>query len=207
MCRKRIRLDPLFNKQLTIILIVGLLTAGGIELLTRHYTVMVSRKEHRCLPWTYFVLKKNEMPGEKGDLIAFKGRGIPRFADGVRFVKMIAGLPGDIVRVEVFSEEERNRHTRFVEKDGIIIKQRLQGRVYLHRKDTGEILPFDAAETDSFGNQLPLIQGLVIPKGKYFVVGTVPRTYDSRYWGLVDEKQVIEQVYPLAFWKSTKGYI
>ncbi|MEW6601890.1 MAG: S26 family signal peptidase [Nitrospirota bacterium] len=207
MCKKRIKLNPQFKKHLLIILIIWLLTSGGIELLTSHYTVMVSRKEHRCLPWTYFVLNKHEMPKERGDLIAFKGRGIPRFADGVRFVKMVAGMPGDVITVEVFSEEERNRHTRVIEKEGMMIKQRLQGRVYLHRKVTGKTLAFDATETDSSGKPLPVIQAQVIPEGKFFAVGTVERTYDSRYWGLVDEKQVIGQAYPLAFWKSTKGYI
>jgi conjugal transfer pilin signal peptidase TrbI len=207
MCKLKMKLDPQFKKHLAIILIIGLLTAGGIELIARHYTVMVSRKEHRCLPWTYFVLKKNEMPTERGDLISFKGMGIPNFADGIRFVKMVAGLPGDVIKVEIFTEEERKSHTRTIEKDGMMIEQRLQGRVILHRKDNGGILSFDAVEKDTLGRDLPIVKEQIIQEGKFFVIGTVPRTYDSRYWGLVDDKQVTGEAYPLAFWKSKKGYI
>jgi conjugal transfer pilin signal peptidase TrbI len=207
MCKLKIKLDPEFKKHLTIILIIGLLTAGGIELLARHYTVMVSRKEHRCLPWTYFIVKKNEIPAEKGDLISFKGMGIPHFADGIRFIKMVAGLPGDVIKVDIFTEQERKRHTRIIEKDGTMIEQRLQGRVYLHRKNNREVLSFDAVEKDTFGRDLPIVKEQTIPEGKFFVIGTVPRTYDSRYWGLVDDKQVTGEAYPLAFWESTKGHI
>lgn len=207
MCKLKIKIDPQFKKHIAIIFIIGLITAAGIELLTRHYTVMVSRKEHRCLPWTYFVLKKMEMPKERGDLIAFKGMGIPNFADGIRFVKMIAGLPGDVIKVEIFPEEERKRHTRIIEKDGVMIEQRLQGRVFLYRKDNGKVLFLDAVEKDTFGRDIPLVKEQIIPEGKFFVIGTVPRTYDSRYWGLVDEKQVTGQAYPFAFWKSAKEYI
>jgi conjugal transfer pilin signal peptidase TrbI len=207
MCKLKIKLDPQFKKHLTIILIVGLLMAGGIELSARSYTIMISRKEHRCLPWTYFALKKNEMPTDRGDLISFKGMGIPHFADGIRFVKMVAGLPGDMIKVEIFTDEKRKRHTRIIEKDGMMIEQRLQGRVFLHRKEGGQVLSLDVVEKDTFGRDLPVIKEQIIPEGQFFVIGTVPRTYDSRYWGLVDEKQVTGQAYPLAFWKSTKGYI
>jgi conjugal transfer pilin signal peptidase TrbI len=205
-CKKKISINSQFKKHLIIIFAIGLLTAGVIEFVTGYYTLMVSRKEHRCLQWTYYILRKNEMPKQRGDLISFKGEGIPNFADGVRFVKMVAGLPGDVIETEIFSEDEREKHTRIIEKDGMMIKQRLQGRVYLHRKDHGETLPFDAVEKDTLGRDLPLIEEQTIPERKFFVIGTVPRTYDSRYWGLVDENQVTGQAYPLAFWKSTKGY-
>jgi conjugal transfer pilin signal peptidase TrbI len=206
-CKKKININSRFKKHLIIIFVIGLLTVGIIEFVTGYYAVMVSRREHRCLPWTYFILKKNTIPRGRGDLISFKGEGIPNFADGVRFVKMVAGLPGDVIETEIFSEDEREKHTRIIEKDGMTIKQRLQGRVYLHRKDHGETLSLDAVEKDTLGRNLPLIKEQTIPGGKFFVIGTVPRTYDSRYWGLVDEKQVSGQAYPLAFWKSTKGYI
>ncbi|EAL3751808.1 S26 family signal peptidase, partial [Campylobacter coli] len=30
----------------------------------------------------------------------------------------------------------------------------------------------------------------VIPKDKFFVMGTHPRSFDSRYWGFVDRKDI-----------------
>ncbi len=204
----KLKLDKQFKKNLVVIFVVGLLTAGSLEVFTHYYSFMVSRREHRCLPWNYFVIKKGVVPGEHEDLISFRGENIPRYKNGVRFIKMIAGLPGDVIKVEVFSEDRRNQHKRVIEKDHKLITQRVQGRVHIQRKDNNKTVSLDVIETDSFGQKLPVYsQEEVIPEGKYFVVGLMPRTYDSRYWGLIDKKQVIGKAYPLAFWKNTKGLL
>lgn len=36
-----------------------------------------------------------------------------------------------------------------------------------------------------------------IPEGYYFVVGTHPRSYDSRYFGLISKKEIISKIEPL----------
>jgi type IV secretory pathway protease TraF len=36
-----------------------------------------------------------------------------------------------------------------------------------------------------------------VPEGKYFVAGSHKDSYDSRYWGFLDEKAIINSAYPI----------
>jgi len=48
-----------------------------------------------------------------------------------------------------------------------------------------------AKTTDSNGNSVSRFKyNGKIPKGDFFVMGTHPRSYDSRYWGFVNENQI-----------------
>ncbi|MCC4821021.1 S26 family signal peptidase [Vibrio lentus] len=35
------------------------------------------------------------------------------------------------------------------------------------------------------------MQTFVVPQGHYFALGTLPTSFDSRYWGLVEHSQII----------------
>lgn len=49
----------------------------------------------------------------------------------------------------------------------------------------------EAKRTDKDGNKVEqFIFNGVIPKDKFFVMGTHPRSFDSRYWGFVDRKDI-----------------
>lgn len=37
----------------------------------------------------------------------------------------------------------------------------------------------------------------IVPPGKIFVIGTMPRTFDSRYWGYTSVSSVVGKAYPL----------
>ncbi|EAI4828425.1 signal peptidase I [Campylobacter lari] len=55
-----------------------------------------------------------------------------------------------------------------------------------------------ALTTDSKNNKVEnFVFNGVVPENKYFVLGTHPRSYDSRYWGFID-KELIKGV---AIWK------
>lgn len=48
-----------------------------------------------------------------------------------------------------------------------------------------------AQKTDKDGNKVEqFIFNGIIPKDKFFVMGTHPRSFDSRYWGFVDKKDI-----------------
>lgn len=48
-----------------------------------------------------------------------------------------------------------------------------------------------AQKTDKDGNKVEqFIFNGVIPKDNFFVMGTHPRSFDSRYWGFVDRKDI-----------------
>jgi len=62
----------------------------------------------------------------------------------------------------------------------------------------GQKLLGKALETDSKGRPLPLFHftGLV-PESSYFVVGTNPRSFDSKYFGFVHADDILYKALPL----------
>lgn len=53
-------------------------------------------------------------------------------------------------------------------------------------------------ETDGQGRQLPrFTYDGIVPPGKYFMIGSHERSYDSRYFGFIDEQQFRYRALPL----------
>ena len=123
--------------------------------------------------------------------MAFKN---PVVGGKTTWIKIISGKEGDFI--DVIKLPMTQRFAVFV--DDIGKELFVSGFVFLHPsnplKDSEQ---FKAFEKDSKGNDLPLISGGVIPAGKYFVTSPSLRSYDSRYWGLVDEKDIIGKAYPV----------
>ncbi|MCR6574441.1 signal peptidase I [Campylobacter insulaenigrae] len=68
---------------------------------------------------------------------------------------------------------------------------------YLNYYCNGKFLG-SALTTDSKNNKVDnFVFNGIIPEGKYFVLGTHPKSYDSRYWGFID-KELIKGV---VIWK------
>ncbi|WP_026608650.1 signal peptidase I [Methylocaldum szegediense] len=106
----------------------------------------------------------------RGDLVAFRAeRMAPYFEDGRIVVKRVAGVSGDQVRVD----EVRTTVNGIEIARGLPLADKL-------KKDPTEFR----------------YEGTV-PPGAYWVMGTTPKSFDSRYWGHVYERQIIGRVYAL----------
>lgn len=67
------------------------------------------------------------------------------------------------------------------------------GQVFCQGMPLGEQL-----ETDGQGRKLPrFIYDGIVPPGKYFMIGSHERSYDSRYFGFIDEQQFRYLALPL----------
>lgn len=187
-----------FKKHALIIFVVAVLTIIGMELVTARYGLYVTRKDQDCLGYAFMWVKNEIVPHDYRKYVSFYSRGVPQFQDGITTVKVIAGLPGDKVEVNVYTEPEREESKFTYQKRGEHIIARMQGKVRLSRRD-GSVMEFSVQEKDSLGRPLPITSDMVIPEGKYFVVGAVERSFDSRYWGLIDENQVIGEAFPMPF--------
>ena len=102
---------------------------------------------------------------DKGDIIVFKYPEDPR----KDFIKRVVATGGDTV-------EERNKA---VYVNGVRLSE-----PYAHHYDNG-LRPVGNDPRDNFGP-------ITVPKNKIFVMGdNRDQSYDSRYWGFVDLKEVL----------------
>ena len=124
----------------------------------------------KCLPEDFFVIsRKKPTEVRAGRLYEYTAQGIgPVIADGTRLVKYVAAVAGDRVRV---GEEG----------------------VFINGKRWGEINPLVLAKT---GTQMATIEGeYTVQAGQVLMLGTLPRSYDGRYFGPVEVEQIIGRVY------------
>jgi len=124
------------------------------------------------LPGHVFLIHKGEMP-VKGQLVAFLFQGFPPyFPQGTTFVKILAGVPGDVVRAV----------------DEGCIKYRVNRTI------------IGCAKPRTHDGKV-LLLGPVgeIPRGRYAVRGTHPDSLDSRYAavGWIRRGQIIGRAYRL----------
>ena len=111
---------------------------------------------------------------ETGDYLVFRHRDTTPVQQGLRqdhelTIKKVGCLPGDLLTTDA----ERN----------FTCNGRILGR---------------GLKADSKGRELPQFTfNGQIPEGKLFVVGTHPRSYDSRYFGFVDANEILHKALPL----------
>jgi len=174
------------RKYLIFAVVCAVVMWSAIQLWTSHYLLAITMKQHMCLPYKVWIIDKKQKQFSYGSYISFYGKGIMNFQDGVRWVKIVGGLPGDAV--EVIPVKEPTYRTVYV--NGMPKNLPIKAKVKVIRHGV-EPLELDVYEKDTKGRLLPVIQSQIIPEGKYFVYTEHERSFDSRYWGLVDESQVI----------------
>ena len=121
-----------------------------------------------------FLLRPVPAQIETGDYLVFRHRDLAQVRQGLgtnreRMIKRVGCRPGEWLHVDA-----EHRFTC----DGRPLGQ--------------------ALATDSQGRPLPrFIHNGPVPAGQLFVVGTHPRSYDSRYFGFVDAREILHQALPL----------
>jgi len=106
----------------------------------------------------------------RGDIVVFKTDGIGPLSSGTIYVKRVAGLPGDALRISDGNLYANDTHVRLENAAGDIRYVFLPGSIHL------------ASRTDT----------VTVPKGHYFVLGDDSlRSSDSRFYGFVPAENVI----------------
>lgn len=143
----------------------------GVGVFNQHYSIGVDWQKTRCLPWrVYFIDYEIPRDFQRGMYVAFR----PDLDQmGLRFSgqtigKMVGAVAGD--RVEI-------------KDDVAYVNGEFVGRLDLLEKLGAQPRQYD--------------RELIVPQGKLFMVGTEPRSFDSRYWGFLDQSRVTGVVKPL----------
>lgn len=119
---------------------------------------------------------------EKGDIIVFKYPENP----SKDFIKRVVAIEGDVI-------ESKNK---MVHVNGNKVNE-----PYAQHTDSS-MRPMGIEPRDNFGP-------VIVPKNKYFVMGdNRDQSYDSRYWGYVDIKDVKGKALILYWsWDSEKSWV
>ena len=163
-------MQPSFYKQFVtaIIIAISIYLSMNIYVVGRFLVSVDDQDFEKCLPYTIFIGdKKKKLSLEKGDIAFIKSREIkPFLEEGKLIAKVIAAVYGDKVEVK---------------DDKLFINHEYYGELHLHetlKKPKGFYDKEFALEED-----------------EYFVIGTLPGSYDSRYWGPISKSQVVAKGY------------
>lgn len=125
---------------------------------TPNYGILLERTIDGCLPWAvyWWDKKASVLPLQRYDLVLFPARGMmPVIEDDQPIGKMVAGLPGDRVKIEA---------------GNVFINDAFIGDVHYGAKKLGKPVSYwDKTYT--------------LGKDEIFVYGSEEHSWDSRYWG------------------------
>ncbi len=157
------------NREKTLALVVLAALLAGAWLPERIIVSTSPSLEHRI-----FFLTKAMKEIKLGDYLVFRHKDTSFIKKGLdeendRIVKKVGCLPGNILTTDA------------------------EGKYFCGQKLLGIAL-----QTDSKGRALPhfLFTGPV-PENSYFMVGTNPRSFDSKYFGFIHAKDILYKALPL----------
>jgi len=136
------------------------------------YRIGIDNQVEKCLPgYTFFLVDKWDHKLERGKIYSFHARHMePLFKDGTRMVKILRGLPGDSVEID------------------------RDLRIRINSQEIAQGLPL----AQKLGASESAFQGkTTLAHNTYWFMGESPMSFDSRYWGVVAQEQIIGRAYPL----------
>lgn len=145
------------------------------HVLTQRYSIGIDDQKELCLSGhhRWYVIDHWRREFRNGDLMAFASdeRMRPYFKDETTFVKRVEGIPGQVVQ----QDEER---------------------INVDQRPVGEGFPLLDHEgvRNAVGHEPFELQPMT-----YWVMGDQPKSFDSRYWGVVYQQQIIGKAYALPF--------
>lgn len=163
--RLRFLLDvPKRDRQRAVLVAIAIGVCGWV--FNTRFGLFLDVAETRCMPeWLYLGYPKNREL-QRGDVVSFRADNRMMFdlMTGRRIAKIVAAMPGDHVRSSAA---------------GVYVNgQKVAAR---HAQSLSRLaeLGKDPVDVDRMLNP-----------GEIFVLGTLPRSFDSRYWGVLPESKV-----------------
>lgn len=145
---------------------VLVLTILAITVFAKFFGVFIDTSELRCLPERVYVGYPKTRSTEVGDIVSFVSTerqtlGIFR---GHRLAKIVMAKAGDRV---TSNDQGVFINGKFIAPRSAISLQKLKDR-----------------------KLTPINMDRILDSGEIFLMGTMPRSFDSRYWGTIHEQDV-----------------
>jgi signal peptidase I len=165
--KKRFKERILKNRRFYAVLAVGIVFwTGSLYAFKSKYDFHVNLTP--SLPFTFLITERefDESALQKHTIVQFKlgfDSPYPMYKHDSMFAKRLGCMPGERLRVDGL---------------GYYCNEELMG-VALVKDSKGKPIP----KYFSFNG--------TVPNGKYFMLGDHSHSYDSRYWGLLDENEIM----------------
>lgn len=145
-----------------VVVAIGLM---GVMFKTQ-FGLFIDMAETRCLPERVYVGYPRTDILNRGDIVSFRANNRMMFdlMTGNRIAKIVAGVAGDYVKSNEMG-------------------------TFVNGHKLGERSPISIKNLAAKGKQ-PLDVDRVLQPGEIFVLGTLPRSFDSRYWGVMAASSV-----------------
>jgi conjugal transfer pilin signal peptidase TrbI len=154
------------------ILLTALFTSPGVWFFQTH-SIGIDTQAETCLPFrVYLYSKVGDEPLKPGDYVSFHmdERGSPFFHNGQTFIKKVAASAGDTIEIK----------GGFVYINGKAVKAVSKHNAEKMRK---QIKDFD--------------RKLTLKEGEYWAMASHPNSFDSTYWGVLHQSQIIGKAFPI----------
>ncbi|WP_288987601.1 signal peptidase I [uncultured Pseudoalteromonas sp.] len=159
------------KRTLAVILIFAVITPIVMLFISR-FTLSLPSAESQCLETTMFIVDKWDKNVQQGDLVAFKfEKDDPYFDKGLSFIKLVAAKAGDTVDVTPQKLLVNNTEFNIAGMTHVINFLELNPNEYITQSTLNE-------------NEL-------------YVVGETIYSYDSRFWGAIDQSNIIGKAYAI----------
>lgn len=157
-----------------ICLMATIAIVGSVHAAQERWKLAFDQSQHACLdPYRWFLVRVGNVLPEVGQIVTFQTDGIALYPDNTLFTKKVLAREGAVVEVSPFG----------VSVDGISLPFTEEALARLSE-----------AGVES---RLRGVEAYKVPPGHLFVVGTNPRSYDSRYYGPVAVDRIIGTARPL----------
>ncbi len=140
------------------------------KILGTRYGIYADGRIYKCMPYTLFILDKWHKKGEVGNYYAFSAKNTRMFKNGEVLAKQFVAGFSDVVEID---DNEIIKVNQNVVERGLNLAAKM-GR-----------------EREDFMGRA------VIEKDDFYALGSTRDSFDSRYWGTVNEKQIIGQLHPV----------
>jgi len=140
--------------------------------LAHRYTLGIDVQQKQCLEYRFYIIDKQDKQIPRNGYVAFRQdeRAEPWFDAGTMFIKQVRAKEGDEVMV-------RGGQVYLAGKQVDVLQQRILSKM--------------GRSSEEFNRRG------IVASGDLWVMGTTPDSFDSRYWGPIDQSMVIGQVYPV----------
>ncbi len=155
----------------------------AFQTVVRPYKVPTGAMSPTIIPGDHLLVEKISFrigDPERGDIVVFKTKGIASLPAGRYYVKRVAGIPGDKVRID---------------PPNLIVNDQVISNPTIFQKIASAQTPFAGFQLANSGLMKKPTDEVVLEKGQYFILGDNTRnSLDSRYWGPLPRKNIVGRV-------------